>query len=68
MIIIFLSPMLETFVTNSTLFTMSVNTSILKVYITWYTNSIPYGEHEVNLNLRDQSKWLIFLYMQKGEY
>ena len=65
---IFLSPMLETFVTNSTLFTMSVNTSILKVYIIWYTNSIPYGEHRMNLNIRDQTKWIIFLYPQKGGY
>jgi hypothetical protein len=33
--------MLETFVTNSTLFTIPVNVGILKVYIIWYTNSIP---------------------------
>ena len=65
---IFLSPMLETFVTNSTLFTMSVNTSILKVYITEYTISIPDGGHGVNLNVRDQTKWIIFLRQQKGEY
>ena len=65
---IFLSPMLETFVTNSTLFTTSVNTSILKVYIIWYTISILHGEHEGNLNLQDQSKWIIFPYLQKREY
>ena len=56
---IFLSPMLETFVTNSTLFTMFVHVSILKVYIIWYTNSIPNGEHGVNLNLEDQTEWII---------
>lgn len=59
--------MLETFVTNSTLFTIPVNSGILKVYIIWYTNSIPSGECDMNLNMRDQSKWLIFLLQQKGE-